>query len=138
VLHDDGWGCYWTDLVRRELPVPWPKPGHRRTGSDGTEYELRSRVVEVDPLARQVTKEMRGFMWREGRLVEQDEHVLKLTLYFTNELRLMLERAGFSDIEVGGDYADEEPTRDTEFVVFIARKREDSGELTHERGSYPA
>jgi hypothetical protein len=34
----------------------------------------------------------------------------------------MLERAGFSDMEVRGDYANEEPTGDSEEVVFIARK----------------
>lgn len=112
----------WTEEGRRELPEPWPEPGDRRKGPDGTEYELRSRIIEVEPLSQRMTMEMRGFMWREGLLVEQDEHVLKMTLYFTNELRLMLERAGFSDIEVRGDYADQEPTRDTGFVVFIARR----------------
>ena len=61
-------------------------------------------------------------MWHDGRLVEQDEHALKMTVYFTSELRMMLDRAGFSDIEVSGDYSDEEPTSDTEFVVFTARK----------------
>jgi hypothetical protein len=64
-------------------------------------------------------------MWRGGRLVEQDEHVLSMTLYFTNELHLMLERAGFQDIEVHADYTDEEPTGDTATVVFIARKSSD-------------
>jgi SAM-dependent methyltransferase len=112
----------WGKLGRKELPEPWPEPGPRRTGSDGTEYELRSRVVDIDPLAQRVTKEMRGFMWRAGSLVAQDEHVLAMTLYFTHELRLMLERAGFSDIEMRGDYGDEEPTPETEFVVFTARK----------------
>ena len=38
--------------------------------------------------------EMRGFIWRDGVLVEQDEHVLKMMLYFRHELQLMLERAG--------------------------------------------
>ena len=76
----------------------------------------------MDPLSQRMTMEIRGFMWRDGRLVEQDEHVLKMTLYFTNELQLMLERAGFSEIELRGDYADKEPTSDTEFVVFIARR----------------
>lgn len=113
---------YWTEDGRRDLPEPWPEPGDRRTAPDGTEYELRSRVVDVEPLSQRMTMEMRGFMWRNGLLVEQDEHVLKMTLYFTNELGLMLERAGFSDIEVRGDYADQEPTRDTGFVVFIARR----------------
>ena len=119
----EGWGWrYWIKERRRELPEPWPGPGERRTGADGTEYELRSRIVEVDPLLQQVTHEMRGYMWRDGRLIEQDEHVLKRTDFFPNELRLMLERAGFSDIDVRGDYTDEGPTSDTETVVFIARK----------------
>lgn len=61
-------------------------------------------------------------MWRDGRLVLQDEHVLKLTAYFTNELQLMLERANFIDIELRGDCTDDEPTVDSEDVVFIARK----------------
>ncbi|MGH2539492.1 MAG: hypothetical protein ACRDG8_00695 [Actinomycetota bacterium] len=51
---------------RRELPGGWPDPGDRRTGSDGAEYELRGRLVDVDPLAQQVAMEMPGFMWRDG------------------------------------------------------------------------
>ena len=123
VPYRDGWSWrYWTEEGRREIPGPWDEPGDRRTGRDGTEYELRTRIVELDPLAQRITMETRGFMWRAGLLVAQDEYTLKMTLYFTNELRLMLERAGFSDVEVQGDYADEEPTADTRFVVFIARR----------------
>ena len=123
VPYVDRWGWdHWTKAGRLELPEPWPEPGERQTGSDGAEYELRVRIVEMDPLSQQMTMEIRGFMWRDGRLVEQDEHVLKTTVYFTNELQLMLDRAGFSEIEIRGDYRDEEPTGDSEFVVFTARK----------------
>jgi hypothetical protein len=34
----------------------------------------------------------------------------------------MLEGAGFEDVVVRGDYTDSEPTDETDFVVFIARK----------------
>jgi SAM-dependent methyltransferase len=123
VPYSDDWQWRrWTKEGRREIPEPWSEPAERRTGSDGTQYELRSRIVAMDPLSQQVTMQMRGFMWRDGRLVEQDEHVLRMTLYFTSELRMMLDRAGFSDIEVRGDYTDEAPTGDTEVVVFTARK----------------
>ncbi|HET7929723.1 MAG TPA: class I SAM-dependent methyltransferase [Actinomycetota bacterium] len=123
VPYAEGWGWeYWIKERRRGLPEPWPEPGERRVGSDGTEYELRSRIVEVDPLAQQITHEMRGFMWRDGRLVEQDEHVLKTMEYFPNELHLTIERAGFVDVEMRAAYTDELPNADTEFVVFIARK----------------
>jgi SAM-dependent methyltransferase len=116
-----GWDC-WTKAGRLELPEPWPEPGERQVGSDGAEYEVRVRIVEMDPLSQQITMEIRAFMWRDGRLVEQDEHVLKTTLYLTNELKLILDRAGFSEIGICGDYGYEEPTSDSEVVVFTARK----------------
>jgi SAM-dependent methyltransferase len=112
----------WLKDERAALPESWRPPGERRRASDGTEYELRSRIVQFDPLSQRVTMEMRGSMWRDGQLVAEDEHTLKMTLYFTNEVRLMLESAGFSNVVIRGDYTDAEPTGDTEFVVFVARK----------------
>jgi hypothetical protein len=43
-------------------------------------------------------------------------------MYFTYELRAMIEAAGFVDVELRGDYTDAEPTADSAFVVFIGRK----------------
>ena len=40
--------------------------------------------------------------------------------YFRDELLLMLDRAGFEDVVVRGDYTDAEPTADNDFLVFIA------------------
>ena len=120
---DAGLWRHWLTEERRELPKPWRNlgEGDRREGSDGTEYELRSRIVELDPLAQSVTIEMRADMWRDG-VHEAEEHLLRMSLYFTPELVSLLERAGFDDIMLRGDYTDEEPNADTDFVVFIARK----------------
>ena len=123
VPYSGSWGWdYWIKERRGALPEPWPETGDRRVAADGSEYELRSRTVEVDPFSQQATHEMRGFIWRDGRLVEQDEQVLRSTYYFPNELRLMIERAGFADVEMRAAYTDDPPNSDTEFVVFIARK----------------
>ena len=114
----------WQKDERRALPKPWLELGNgdRRQGSDGTEYELRSRVVELDPVSQCVTLEMRADMWRDGEHVAAEEHVLRMSMYFTRELVSLLELAGFTDVTLRGDYTDEEPTADTDFVVFIARK----------------
>jgi SAM-dependent methyltransferase len=114
----------WLKDERRKLPRPWPDlgEGDRRRASDGSEYELRSRIVDLDPLAQFVTLEMRADMWRDGQHVAEEEHVLRMSLYFTHELTLLLERAGFIDITLQGDYTEKEPDGDTEFVVFNARK----------------
>jgi SAM-dependent methyltransferase len=122
---DEGLWRHWLEEERHAAPKPWRElgQGDRRRGSDGAEYELRSRVVELDPLAQQVTLEMRADRWRDGEQ-SSEEHVLKMSLFFTHELSAMLERAGFADVTLRGDYTDREPDGDTGFVVFIARKPE--------------
>jgi SAM-dependent methyltransferase len=113
---------YWRKDERSALPRPWPAAGERRRASDGAEYELRTRLADLDPLSQCVTLEIHASMWRNGRLVAEEEHVLKMTVYFTNEVVLMLERAGFTDVSVRAGYTDAEPTGDDDFVVFVAKK----------------
>ena len=112
----------WVKGEHEPLPRPWPPPGERRLGSDGAEYELRSRLVSFDPLEQRVSMEMLAEMWRDGELVETGTHVLNMTLYFKNELLLMLEAAGFSDADVRAGYTGAKPTGEDDFLVFLARK----------------
>lgn len=111
---------YWPSEGRRELPREWPAAGERRLGSDGVEYELASRLVELDPLRQSLAREIRARMWRDGRLVGEEEHRLTENLYFANEVVLMLERAGFGEVVVQGGYEPRPPTPDDEMVVFAA------------------
>ena len=117
----NGWK-YWEQEGRATLPRPRRPPGERRAGSDGAEYALRSRVLELDPLEQRMTMEMQGFMWRDGELVAEDEHVLTLTFYFKDEIVLMLECAGFVDVTVRAALTDAEPTAADDFLVYTARK----------------
>jgi hypothetical protein len=41
--------------------------------------------------------------------------------YFPTELVLLLERAGFADVEVRGDHNDAQPMADDDFLVYLAR-----------------
>ena len=115
---------YWLKEQRAELPEPRREPAKRRVGSDGAEYALSSRIMGLDPLAQQVSWEMRAFMWRNGALVAEEEHRLTSTLYFRHELVLMLERAGFVEVEVRGQHNDAEPTPEDDFLVYVARRGE--------------
>ena len=113
----------WTKEERPELPEPWPPPGKRRTASDGAEYGLRIRALDIDPLRQLVTVEIRAEKWRDGGLVTEEKHTLTMRLYLRNELLLMLEQAGFTDVEVQGGHTSEPATHDHDFIVFVARKR---------------
>jgi SAM-dependent methyltransferase len=116
----------WLVDERRSLPDPVEPipPEWRRPTSDGAELGLHARTLELDPLAQRVTLEMHAERWRDGTLEVQEKHTLTSTLYFTGELGLMLERAGFTDLVVHGDHTEEEPTAESEFVCFLARKPE--------------
>jgi len=113
---------WWLKDQRARLPAPWPDEGARKVAADGTEFELRSRIFDVDPLAQRVTAQMRGSMTRGGTIVAADELTLHMTVYFTDELEAMIREAGFVDVRLFGDYSEEPPSRDTDFVVFVARK----------------
>ena len=110
------WDC-WRKDGRAELPRPWRDEGQRKG-----DLELRTRLVALDPVEQTVTLEMRAALWEDGRRAREEEHVLKMTLYFVHELALMLERAGFVDVELCAGYRDEPPTADDGFVVYTARK----------------
>ena len=102
--------------------------GARRVsgGSARTARSTRSdrESSNLDPLSQHVTIEMRAWMWRDGELAAEEEHSLELNLYFTQEVRLLLERAGFVDVELRAGYEDRPPTGGDDFVVFVARKPE--------------
>ena len=115
---------YWPSGTRRELPQSWEPldTAERRRADDGAEYALQTRVVDLDPLEQLITYELRAGMWRDDELVQEEEHTLHMTAYFKNELALLLERAGFVDIVIHGDHREEPPTKDSGFIVFVAKK----------------
>jgi SAM-dependent methyltransferase len=113
----------WGRETLEHVPLAVPLPSDRRLGSDGAEYALSTRLVTFDPLDQSGVWELRGFMWRDGQLVAEEEHRLTMRLYFRNELVLMLERSGFVDISVCAGYTGSEPTGAEDFLVFTARRR---------------
>ena len=82
---------------------------------------LVSGLVSVDPLEQRVTMAMNIEKWRDGTLVADEERILHIGMYFKNEMLLMLEKAGFTDVVVHGEHQERSPTSDDEFIVFVAR-----------------
>jgi SAM-dependent methyltransferase len=113
---------YFLKEERSVLPRPWRKRGDRRKTADGDELELRSRVLEVDPVTQCAIMEMNARLWRGDELVAEEQHELSNTLHSTREVVLELEAAGFRDVEVRAGYEDRPLTADDDFAVFIAKK----------------
>jgi SAM-dependent methyltransferase len=111
----------WRNDDRARLPEPWREPHERERAADGSEWQLRTRTLGIDPLDQTVTLGIRAEKFRGGEPVAAEERALSMRLYFRDELLLLLERAGFGDVDVRGGYTDEAPTADHETLVFVAR-----------------
>lgn len=107
---------------RRSLPQDWPTSTERRKLGDGTELETATRTVSMDPLEEVATRQIRARLWRAEELLKEEIHTQRVEDYSKNELVLMLERAGFGQIHLFGDYTEEPATMDSEILVFVSRK----------------
>lgn len=110
----------WLPEYRQTMPQPWPNKGDGRVASDGSEHFAQFRIVHVDPLEQIYTRQVRLEKWSNGELVASEEYTLRGSIYFKNELLLMLKVAGFRETTVHGDYTDEPPTADHEELLFTA------------------
>ena len=117
----DAWS-YWVREKRAELPEAWPEWGKRRRASDGTDYQLRSRLVALDPFEQRFTLEMWARRWQGEELLAEEKRLLRGCIYFKNEMLLMLEKVGFRDIVIHGDYQRTEATAEHKILTYIARK----------------
>lgn len=69
---------------------------------------------------------MRLVGFKDGKLISDEAYILTQNIYFRNELRALLEKAGFTVEAEKGDGTDADATVDTDVIVFVARKRLDS------------
>jgi SAM-dependent methyltransferase len=119
-LDEPGWSR-WLPGRRAALPRPWPTDGERRRTDDGAEIELRTRLADHDPLRSRHTYEIEASLWRDGSVVALEAYALHENLYFAPELLLLLELAGFRDVELEAAYEQRPATPDDDTVIVIAR-----------------
>ncbi len=117
----ESWSLWLRDR-RQALPQAWPDMGEGRMASDGSEHFGRFRIVAVDPLQQTVTRQVQLEKWRAGVRVASEAYALRATMYFKNEVLLMLRLAGFSEIAVYGDYTDRPATGDDRQLIFVATR----------------
>ena len=111
----------WGPENRRSLPLDWFPP-KRDVLSDGDELETSVQIFSQDPLAQVSVHKFRLRLWRDGEIIQEEIHDMKTECYNKDELLLMLEVAGFEDVQIYGDYTTEFATMDSEDLVFVARK----------------
>jgi SAM-dependent methyltransferase len=125
---DADYWALWPAGSRTALPEAERSPGERVPAPDGSERALRSRVLAMDPLDQSITLEIAADKWVDGEHVVHETHRLSMRGYFHHELMLMLAGAGFEVVEVHADHAEQPPTAESRFLVYVCRRR-DAGRL---------
>lgn len=113
----------WLTENRQQLDPNFWTEGQRELAPDGSEFMLRSRIADLDPLDQVLTLQMRAERWQDEQLVGDEERTLTQNIYFKHELLMMLKQAGFDEVTIQGDYTEAEATAEHEVLVFIARKQ---------------
>jgi SAM-dependent methyltransferase len=111
----------WRKDARKNLPDPWPEYVGKPP-EDDREYDLFYRLVSVDPLKQQTLGEMRMFSYKYKQIVEDKTYPLTSNYYFRNEMRMLLDQAGFRIEAEKGDWTDADASADHNVIVFFARK----------------
>lgn len=112
----------WLPGGRASLPRPWPEEGDRKRTADGDEIELIGRLVNLDPYAQRRDLELRARLWHEGEVIADELGALSENLYFAQEILLLLDEAGFRDVEVEAGSSRRPASQDDGVVVFIGRR----------------
>lgn len=123
--------AYWGDwedfdyndpAKERRYPTDW-RPHVVKELGDQRRLVVERRTTGVD-LVEQVVSEQRRYRLYDGEdLLQEETHAGQNHWYFKKEMLLMLRLAGFVDVQVKGDYTDEDfGPQHTGTMVFICRK----------------
>lgn len=112
----------WLPGHRDSRSRVWPAEGERRRFADGDEVEWLSMPSVLDPLEQRLTMDVRVRLWHGGEVVKEETYRLGESLYFVQEMLLMLDDAGFREVKVEAGYSGRPATADDGTVVFVARK----------------
>jgi len=92
--------------------------------ANGDRLTLDSQMAVSDPIAQRRVNHDRYDRWRDGKLVESELELFAYRVWGLKEFELTLAAAGFTDVEVCGNYRVGRPVRTGDGMLnFSARKR---------------
>ncbi|MFP6640549.1 MAG: class I SAM-dependent methyltransferase [Myxococcota bacterium] len=104
-----------------DLPQAWPEQGDRRQARDGSELELRWRLLRFDSVDRIATRETCVRQYENGREVASETRSIDICVYTQSEIESILATAGFSQIRVTGGLEERAPRPGADaLIVFHA------------------
>lgn len=121
---EDDWRL-WLPNGRRELPQPWTTaPTGRQDQPNGEVILQWLRIVDLDPRAQRVVLGIRDRLVHEDQVVLEEDREIMISIYLEQELRLILELAGLTDVRLEGRYTGRPASANETGIVVVARRPE--------------
>ena len=102
-------GGIWTPMWTNTLP-------------DGREVVQSFKRLRVDRAEQVMNAHRRYQLMQDGQLVHEEIFAADERWYYKHEVVLMLEKAGFGDVQVTGDWTDQPFAEPQTSMVFVAQK----------------
>lgn len=91
---------------------------------EGDTITIEEKTTEINLLHQYTTSLIRYEQWHQGTLVDTEMQELTLRWYGVEELRLILEKIGFTNVEVYADFNQgEAPTQSSQKFVYEATRK---------------
>jgi hypothetical protein len=65
---------------------------------------------------------MRTLLFKDNQVIVDESRKLSANLYFHHEMRMLLEQAGFRIEAEKSGWTEADPSADTDFIIYVARK----------------
>lgn len=93
------------------------------TAANGDLLTHESQLAVSDPIAQRRVNRDRYERWRDGRLVESEIEFFAYRVWGMKELEMALERSGFGEIEVCGNYRPSRPPKAADGILNFSARR---------------
>jgi SAM-dependent methyltransferase len=122
---DEGEWQRWLPGGREGMPEEWPEQPGRQQLPNGDELQQRVRQVDLDPREQGVVLEIEARRIHDGKVAQEERRLIAISSYFEQELRLILELARFTNVELQAGYSGRPATADDTEILVIATRGDD-------------
>ena len=108
----------WSEEHKPNLPSKWSK-SDRRDLLDGTSLSLQTRILEFNPIDQYYIREILAEQHKDKVLVGTEQRRIRLNIYLKDEVELMLQSVGFSEVKIFAGLSERDPIPSKDYYLMV-------------------
>ena len=108
----------WSEEHKPNLPSKWSK-SDRRDLLDGTSLSLQTRILEFNPIDQYYIREILVEQHKDKVLVGTEQRQIRLNIYLKDEVELILQSVGFSEVKIFAGLSNRDPIPSKDYYLMV-------------------